>query len=92
MESTYFIDSANIREVIAGDPKNGIRYFIGGEYTVDKKNNPVRLIITGIVLDENYISNYGITRALIFASKDDGKEEFLWKILEGIPMIITCNI
>ena len=50
-----------------------------------------RLTITGIEFDQNALVEYGISRALIFGKKKDC-DEILWKVIENIPMSITCKV
>lgn len=87
MDSAYFIPNESIHEVTVGtNPKTDIRYTVGRTYQVGKNS----VTVTAIEFDQNALSTYGISRALIFAGTDNG-EEVLWKVVENIPMIVTCK-
>ena len=89
MDTFYFIENENIHEVTVGiNPKTDIRYTVGNEYTCGRDT---RLTITGIEFDQNALVEYGISRALIFGKKKDC-DEILWKVIENIPMSITCKV
>lgn len=81
-----FIDQ--IHEVSVGtNPKEDVRYTVGTTYAGG------RLTITEIVYDQNSFFSHGERRVLIYARrKEDPTTDFLWKVLEGQPVVITKKI
>ena len=68
--------------------KTDIRYTVGRQYTCGAES---KITVTAIEFDQNALVIYGISRALIFGEKNNG-EEILWKVIENIPMSITCKV
>lgn len=88
MDSFHFIENENIYEVAVGiDPKTNIRYTVGKQYTCGPDS---KITITAIEFDQNALVIYGISRALIFGEVNG--DEILWKVIENIPMSITCKV
>jgi len=89
--SVHFIDNDNIHEITVGtNPKEDLRFTVGNTY-LKKGANPI--VITGIEIDENYITDHGIIKAKIFGTLENGNgEEFLWKVLVDTPITITCKL
>lgn len=89
MDSFHFIENENIYEITVGiNTKTDIRYTVGRQYTCGTES---KITVTAIEFDQNALVIYGISRALIFGEKNNG-EEILWKVIENIPMSITCKV
>jgi hypothetical protein len=89
MDSFHFIENENIHEITVGiNTKTDIRYTVGRQYTCGTES---KITVTAIEFDQNALVIYGISRALIFGEKNNG-EEILWKVIENIPMSITCKV
>lgn len=87
--STHFIDNENIHEVTLGsDPSNDVRLTVGKTYL---KNSPNPITVTAIEVDQNSFVTRGVRRILVFGETPAGGEK-LWKILEDIPVTITCKL
>lgn len=89
VHSTHFIENENIHEITVGsDPRTDIRLTVGQAYL---RNTPNEIKITAIEVDQNAFVTRGVRRILIFAETKGGEEK-LWKILEDIPVSITCKL
>lgn len=91
-ESIHFIDNDRIHEITVGiDPKQDLRFTVGNPYL---RNTPNPIEITGIEIDQNYMTEHGIVKAKVFAKQieKEDDEEFLWKVLVNIPLTITCKL
>ena len=89
MENTIFIDNDDIHEITIGrNPKTDIRITVGNSY-LKGTDNEVK--VTAIEIDQNAFVVRNVRRVLIFAETLDGEEK-LWKILEDIPVQITCKL
>jgi|VirMetMinimDraft_7_1064189.scaffolds.fasta_scaffold56886_5 hypothetical protein len=86
MESQDFIN--DVYEVsIGNDPKEDFRFTVGRNHRV--KDGVIT--ITEIVYDQNAFHSFGIRRCEIWAKKESG-EEFLWKVSENQPLMITSKV
>jgi hypothetical protein len=72
-----------IRKIIIGQsPKDALAYFVGMKAGSGK--------VSDIVLDEQYLEDFGKTRYLVYLSNEEGTS--LWKAIEEMPCLIEFDL